>query len=206
LLIAASPLHIQTIFCFIAGVGLQLYNYVTFDKFNWSLVKQKVDFTKPGELTFTLIPNLDTAYDVTLFYKKLIPEKNQKFVDANLWYDVKVFQGDQQIWTKSGRGLVASKVARKGTEVTLGQFKLEKNEIYRMIFNIKEETQHTDKKIELAVVTNSRTFNKYFYKASAYKVFGYFMFISSFVFFMGFIVFPHDNKEGRKGPSFTSVG
>lgn len=184
-----------SILCFILGTGIQLYNYYTFKKYNWTLVKDEVNFKTPGESNFELKPNVDTEYELVLFYKKLIPEnKNTELLDSNLNLNVTLTQGEYIVWEQDFKGINRTSITLQGTEALIGKFNLIKELPYTLKINTISATSFPRTDIILSVVTNQEIFKTYFYKAGVFELFFFLMFILSFVFFMIFVIFPKKSK------------
>lgn len=185
-----------SILCFILGVGIQLYNYFTFKKYNWTLVKEKVAIQNSLNKSFKLSPNLDTEYELILFYKKLIPEiEKGQILDPSLSYNVEVKHKKDLIWQKKIQGHSDYSVNLKGVEVIVGKFNLNANKEYSLSLEVDGPTIYKDKEVMLSLVTNQAIFQKYFYKAGVYELLFFLMFILSFVFFMIFIIFPKQEQD-----------
>lgn len=185
-----------SILTFILGVVVQFYNYYTFKKFNWTLVKEEVSFRDASTKSFSLNPNLDTEYEIILFYKKLIPDTNKgEVLDPGLSYNINIKNVDNILWQTKISGHPKYSVNLQGTEVVVGKFNLQKNIKYDLDLEIVSPTEFKNKDVMLSVVTNQKIFKQYFNKAGTYELIFFLMFILSFMFFMAFIILPHEDKN-----------
>jgi hypothetical protein len=208
-IILRNLLRALAIISFVIGSALQIYNYQTFKKYNWSLVKQKVDLTKSGNQRFELLPNLSTQFEVILFYKKIIPQEGS-LLDSSLTLQASLTESSPEsspekesqniLWQHEHKPSKDFTVTLKGTEVILGKFQLDQSKRYNLDINVKTPTALNGKDIVLSVVTNQKLFREYFHSAGVIELFSYSLLILSFLFFIGFIIAPtssspSDSKE-----------
>lgn len=185
------------IICFVIGIALQFYNYSTFKKYHWSLIKQKIDLTNATTHTFELRPNLDTTFEIILFYKKFLAQEGSIF-DQGLEIKALVKDGQNTIWQQQHMPTSNFTATLKGTEVVIGGLELSGSKKYFLELDVITPTSLKGQEIVLSVVANQKLFKEYFKKAGIFELFSYAFLIMSFLFFIGFIIAPHDSKQKKQ--------
>lgn len=163
------------------GFALQGYNYIQYKQYRWSIIKKPITFNKVQSRKIQTDVDLTGVYDLTLFYKKMVLDESG-FKDP---LSLKVSLNDEQ---KTFTQLAPSIISRKGVEVKLASFDLEKMQRVTLEITVLSPTKH-DEDIELSLALNEERAKELFSQSSVFELFAYLSWLFSFMsFFTGIVL------------------